>query len=359
MEELKTMVKKASGALWFIAILLAVLVIGGGLYMFGGFQATGLGGLGGDGSDGSDGTGTNLGAECPDDGQTAITLSLYNSYNTTAAELYGGEYTIKGDEGFYTAGTDMGSASVSVNCGERMTLTVEGNATQNGQTSMITDVVTGIGAVANSDGTVTFTPTKDTYDLAVQAPQKGVLEWKVYDNEDARFTYNNQTATQTWRTTGVSFSDGAANTSFALTNDGDALDFRVDTRTTRVDTEFCDMGCLVAMDFPTTLDTPIVSWEGQTLENYKSSLNPKEQILLANYEYVYLINDEIVRSPKSLDFYVEANSDVALANLSVDWYARTKADSITPRSLIVGTAASDASPPTALITLQRSYIKVS
>lgn len=300
-------------------------------------------------------------AACPDTGITAVTLNVQNPLNTTGAETFDQELTFLGAGGKKATGTDSTDGAYNLDCGTQYELILESADGASGDNSRIVEVLEGNGAQLTSKGTVIFTPTGYSYNLRVAEPQHGTLEFKLYDNEDARFAYDTGDASNSdWEVDPVTWRDGDNATAFALSQDGDSLNMRLDLRTNEVDTEFSDNYMLIAIEAPVTeYDEPTVKYNGKTLKDIKGSgLNSYESKALSGYEYVYKVEGaDVTHSVNSVDFYMEANSD-ASTDVQLDFYAAGKVDSINGVDILTS-AAQDNSGATVVYTVQDVTIDVS
>lgn len=297
--------------------------------------------------------------DCPTDKDTVLTLNIQNKLNESAIEIYDAEVTFEND-GKKTIGTDGTGGEYTLDCGITYKLTVESADGASGDNSRIIEILEGSG-VLNSDGTVSFTTSGSSQILTVDVPQHATLEFKMYDNEDRRNAFDTgDTTSSDWEATGVTYTDGDNTTSFALTNDGDSLDFDISIRAIQVDTEFSDNYLIIAIEAPVTeYDEPVLSFNGQELVDVKGSLTPDENKLTSSYEYVYKItNAQMTHRTDTLDFYIEANSD-ASTNIDIDMWAAGKVDSIKQSGKILTSAALDNSGATAVYTVQGINIQVS
>ena len=311
------------------------------------------------GTGNGDGVGDLTVANCPDDGDSVLTLDAYNTENDTAASTYDTELTIKGRAGHRLEGTDSTTGSYTLNCLETYDLTIESADAANGDNSKIVKILEGVDAKLNADGTVTFTPKKSGYTLKVGVPQHATLEFKAYDRSDARYAYSDDDASNTdWEADGVTYRDGDNATAFALAAAGDEIDILISARSIQTDTEFCDNYCLIAIESPTTeYDTPVVKFEGSTLTDVKGDLDENEEKGLAGYEFIYKVMDVINHDGKDVSFVIEATGD-ASTDLQVDFIAAGKTDSINGIDILT-TAYTDAASPAAVYAVQDITIDVS
>ncbi len=285
---------------------------------------------------------------CPDDKTTTVTLNVQNPLNTTGAESFDAEVTFLGDNGEKTTGTDSTDGSYNLNCGTVYELIVESADGASGDNAFIKSVLEGNGAEVTEEGTIVFAPSQATYRLTASVSQHATIETKVYDREDARFAYDSGDASNSeYEGDATTFRDGDNATAFALTNDGDYLDLELSLRSVQTDTEFGDGGFFIAVEAPVTeYDEPTVSFNGVTLEEIKGSgLNEYESKQLSNYEYVYFVDESIVRKAKTLGFYIEANSD-ASTDVEIDLVAIGKVDSIDGVNIITSSAQDNSASTT-------------
>ena len=287
------------------------------------------------------------GVSCPADGITTLTLNVQNPLNTTGAEKFDVELTLLGEGGKKTTGTDSTDGEYSLDCGIIYTLIVESSDGASGDNANIVSVIEGQDATATEDGTVTFLASGNSYNLKVGVSQHATLEAKVYDNEDARFAYDTGDASNSeFEADGTIFTDGTNATAFALTNSGDFIDFKISLRTVQVDTEFGDLGWYVAIEAPVSeYDEPTVSFAGLSLTEMKGDLNSYESKQLSNYEYVYRVENSIVRKSEALEFYIESNSD-ASTDLQIDLFAIGKVDSINGVDILTSSAQDNSASTT-------------
>lgn len=299
---------------------------------------------------------------CPDDGDTSLTLNIYNPKNTSGTENYDAEITFYGVDGSIVRGTDSTDGAYTLNCGVKYDLVVE---SADGASGDNTNIVTYYGndesVLLNEDGSLTFTALGSTQAMAVGVSQHATVEVKVYDNEDARFAYDSGDASNSeFEGDATIFRDGDNATAFALTNDGDFLDLKFTVRSVQTDTEFGDLGFYIAVEAPVTeYDEPTVSFDGKSLSDIKGSgLNAYETKQLSNYEYVYKVDASIVRQAKDLGFYIEANAD-ASTDVEIDLVAIGKADSTQNPNNIVVSSANDNSGATTIYSVMDFTVDVS
>lgn len=297
-------------------------------------------------------------AGCGDTGFTALVLNIHNIENTSGVETYDAEVTFLGAESGKITGTDSTDGEYdNIVCGETYELIVESADGASGDNSKIVEILAADDdAVLTAEGTVLFTPNKPAYELRVGIPQHATLEFKMYDNDNARYAYDTGDAENSnYEGDGVVFTNGDNTSGWTLAADGDFVDMTMNIRAVQTDTEFCDMGCLVAVEAPVTeYDEPQIIFGGKQLVDISGTgLNANERKQLSDYEYVYEIDAEMTRTISQLGFYIEANAD-ASTDVQIDFLARGKVDSINGVDIITGSAQDNSAATTVYAVMDTS-----
>lgn len=303
---------------------------------------------------------------CPDDGDSSLYLDVYNSLNETGSENYDVTYYILGEDGnVVTTVSDTTSPSATtIDCGYKYVLKAIAADGASGDNSHFVDIR---GKPVSSDakivdGGIQFTADRSNINLKSGMTQHGTLQFKLYDNEDARYAYNADEEPQDntdWETDGVTFRDGGNTTAFAVSSGG-FLDHSLKVKGVQTDTDFNDAYVLLAVEAPVDKwNKPNVVWNGKSLEDIKDSLPSDEATALNSYEYVYKITDDIEDDIHTLDFYMDTCSGCdPTADVELDFYAAGNYLSTSGTTVKTG-AAKDDSSKTAVFTVQDIAIDVS
>lgn len=301
-----------------------------------------------------------LGGSCPTDGDSSVIVNVYNKLNTSGTENYDTTFYILNEDGsIETSGTDTTSPSaVTIDCGRNYELVVVASDSDGGDNTKI--ISSNIGTVT-SKGTVKFKADQSNMNFRLMMSQHGVLQFKIYDNEDARYAYDTGDADNTaWEADGTTFTDGDNTTAFAV-GVGGYVDFTIKIQGTGVDTDNQDQYILIAVEAPVTeWDEPSVRFNGGKLTDIKDTgLNSDEVKGLSSYEYVYKISDNLEDDINSLDFYMQAtgsanpSTDLQIDLFPAGWYLQTGG-----QTLAVSASQNDASK-TVVYTTQDITVDIS
>lgn len=361
--------KNVAGLLALVAVLTVSMLFGG--YMFGhnaAFREIALQAIGEKYTPidstprGSTPSVTTLGT-CPDDGDTSFTLDVKNILNDTGAELYDVTVYLLADDGsiIKTITDTTSPTAVTIDCGYEYTLKAVAADGASGDSSNMLNVYQkpqNSEVDVNSDGTVTFSADRSNFGLGVNMKQHGTLSFKLYDNNDARYAYDDGDATNTdYETTGVVFRDGDNATAFVI-GSGDYLDFKAKVKGVETDTDAMDSYVLIAIKADIAKwDEPQVRWNSALLS--ETTLNTDETKALKDYDFVYKITSDILDNIHDIDFYMDVLSGQnPTADVEIDFF--TAGNYLSTDSTCIKTATHKDNPSrTAVYTLQGFDIDVS
>jgi len=302
---------------------------------------------------------------CPDDGDTSLKITVYNLLNETGSESYDVTMYILGEDGgiVETITDTTTPATTTIDCGYDYTIKAIAADGASGDNSQILSL---LAKPTNSDakvedGVIKFSADRSNMNLKVGMEQHGTLQFKLYDNEDARYAYDTGDSSNTdWETDGVTFRDGDNATAFSI-GSGGFLDLTLKVKGVQTDTDFQDAYVLIAVEAPVDKwNEPSVKWDGKTLEDISDSgLTSYEDKKLSSYEYVYKITDSIEDDIFDLDFYMEACAGCdPTADVEIDFFAAGNYLSTSGVEVKTG-AAKDDSSNTVVYTTQDVTIDVS
>lgn len=298
-------------------------------------------------------------AGCPTDGDTSVTLNVYNVLNTSGSENYDvGYYVLDASNNIVTSGSDTTSpSSFTVNCGQNYKLAVVASNSDGGDGSQIKS--TNIGTLTN--GMVSFAADRANMNFNLEMSQHGLLQFKLYDNTNARFAYDTgDIENSAFELDGVTFTNGDNSTAFAL-GAGGYLDTVLKVQGNGVDTDFQDAYVLIAVEAPVTeYDQPSVKFNGVTLSDIKGTgLNADEVKALSGYEYVYKITAPMQDDISDVAFYIKATGAAnPSSDVEVDFYAAGNYKATAAQTIKTG-AVQDDSSKTVVFTVQDVTIDVS
>lgn len=300
----------------------------------------------------------NLAGACPTDGDVSVKVNVYNPLNTSGSENFDATTYIMDDKGVIqnTISDTTSPTAETLNCGETYTIAVVASDSDGGDDSLIRS--TNLGSI--SDGRVTFKADRSNMNFNLEVAQHGVLEFALYDNVDARFSFDTSDASATgYEGDGVTFRDGDNATAFAVGAAG-KLDFTLKLEGTAADTSFGDYYTLVAVEAPVSeYQEPQVKYDGVTLLNIKGSLTADEVTQFADYEYVYKITDKIQSTDThELGFKISATSADPSTDLQID-FASAGNYKATSSQTVKNGAAKDDSSHSVVYTVQDVTIDVS
>jgi len=304
---------------------------------------------------------------CPDDGDTSFIVQMFNSLNDTGAETFdvtGYLYQQDPETGewdYVTSLTDFTNPSaVTIDCGYRYRLCTVAADADGGDNSVIKAIKTGTGYI-DSMGCAVFEAKRSNVYVNLDGEQHDVLNFRMYDNVDARYAYDSGDASNTdWEADGVIFRDGDNATAFAV-GSGGYLDFCIELKSPTTDEDFADAYVLVLIEAPLDKwNEPTVTYDGTVLEDIKDSgLTPEESDAFSSYEYVYKITGDIKDKVHKLCVYMEACSGCdPTADVEVDFASAGNYLSVDGVTVKQG-AAKDDSANTAVFTIQDVTIDVS
>jgi len=346
-----------SWQLW-VAVLFIVLAILGANFYSAGVPA--VGSL----KDKESSTGAVSLANCPTDGDTSLTIDVQNLLNTSGSETFDTTlYVLDSEGGIVTSITDTTSPSAStITCGYEYSLKVVSADADGGDNSQIASILaqpSGLGAKVES-GMVSFKADRSNINLKLGVEQHGVLTFKVYDNEDARYAYDTADADNTvFEADGTTFTDGDNATAFVVGANG-YVDFTVYVKGGD-DTDFEDAYVLVALELPVTeWDKPSVNYDGLTLTDVKTNgLTADETVALNTYEYVYKVDKDMLADIHKLNFYVESISGVnPSTDIQIDFFSAGNYLKTSGTGIGVGTHKDDSSK-TVVFTVQDVTVDIS
>lgn len=249
---------------------------------------------------------------CPDDGTTTLSITLQNMLNDTGAETFNASYVLEGSDGDYITGSNTDGGSKDLNCGESYTLSILSEDGDEKDNSVIESILRGPDSASISDGKVEFKALGSSMNLRLAGTQHGVLEFRAYDNDEAAFIYDDSDASANdYETDGVTFTSTTDNSTATSVGTGGEINFDIQMRSTRADTDFNDKYVLVLVEAPvSTWDEPTVSFEGSQLSDVKGSLTEHEERAYSSYEYIYKVNADLLDSAKTLNLQMKALSGV-------------------------------------------------
>ena len=302
-------------------------------------------------------------SKCPTDGDTSFTLNVYNDLNTSGAENYDMTVVCKSNSGHVVTITDTTDPTpVTLNCGETYTCKGVSADGAGGDNSKFTSVRVGKNFVTlNSDGSFTFTPDASNVQIDMGATQHGVLEARVYDNDNAGYVYaSGDSSAGTYKTTGATFESTTDNSTALAVGTGGTLDLRMDVRVNSAnDEQFADKGFYLLIDAQTNgkWDTPSVKINGKTYTSDCSALNSHEQTAYTDYNWCYKITDlPITLNDKAVvDLGLAALSGVdpgASDDLTIAFASIGQYESTTDQTNVLTGAVTDAPSPAQVFALQ-------
>jgi len=302
---------------------------------------------------------------CPTDGDTSLTIDVRNILNTTGTEGFDATvYVLAEDGSIVTSITDTTNpTAATVTCGFKYALAVVRADGENGDNSQVQSILakpSGSNAVVEG-GQVYFTADRSNMGLTLGVEQHGVLQFRVYDNVDARFAYDTgDTDNTAFEADGTTFTDGDNSTAFAV-GSGGYIDFRIDMQSTGTDTNANDAYMLVAVEAPVNIwDEPTIKFENTVLSDVKTSaLSANELIGLTDYEYVYKIDAKLLDDVYSMDFYMKALAGAdPTADVQIDFFPAGNFLKTDGTGIMTGSHVDD-SAKTAVFTTQDVTVDIS
>lgn len=296
-------------------------------------------------------------ANCPDDGDTSLTIDVQNTLNTTGAETFDVTYYLRGAKGDFQTGSDTTAGSDTLNCGEEYMLEIIAASTDN---SNIEKVLMGPGAVVE-DGKVRFTPSGSSYTLRLGVSEHAALEFRAKDVDEGDFVYNSDGDATDWEADGVAFESTTNGTAKAI-GVGESLNYMLYARNTGSDTDFNDYYTLILLEAPVaTWDTPTLKVDDVAMSDVKGSLTAQEERQFSNYEYIYKIDQPILDGNDGIkvEIYLEALNGVnPSTDPEIDFASAGRYLSVDGVTTKVG-AAKDDSSSTVVFTVMDTFIDIS
>lgn len=332
-----------------------------------------------------------VGGACPDTKQTTLRITQENGLNDTANDIFNSTvelYELSDVNGAVVEGsrveivTTTGEAN-TISCGKSYRAKFLRTDANLGDNSKLLNVLSSDdGKAYVEDGWLYFTTTDQDYNVRVKGARHSVLEFKAYDRINAAFMFDNGDASATdYEADGVNFTSTTGNTT--ATAVGASGDFQIDLyyRANETIGEFGDYGHLVLIELGTTApddwDDPVVKLDGVILaEATSGALTVEEQKAFANYEHIYAIVPENVKSPVSplsavlndvkrtnehkLSVDLRARSGINPAtDIEIDFAARGNFISVENGNQVKSGAARDDTSNTATYAVQDSIFDIS
>lgn len=305
--------------------------------------------------------------QCPDDGDTSLTLNVFNLLNETGSENYditGYLYMIDGEsEKRIMSITDTTAPTAStIVCGEKYAFKPVAADGANGDNSRILSVASG-DAEVDEDGNLIFVADSSNEYIDVYMGQHGTIEMRAFDNVNNGFMYDNADSSNSdYETTGVTWTSTTNNaTAYSEAN---GLDITFTVRSTGSDTNFNDLGFWILLDdFSTNVwEEPVVKVDGVKVEEASDLMNSDEKKAFDGYEYVYFVSadKDVKDSPDYIEVRVISSllaGASATADLDVDFQPRGKYLSTNGIDVNVGAVKDDTSQ-TAVYTRQDNIIDI-
>lgn len=305
---------------------------------------------------------------CPTDGDTSLTLSLYNDENSTS-ESFDANVSLYGSDGSYQTGSDTTAGTYTINCGETQTVKIRSanGAVHAGDNSWLRSVAIGSAPNARIDnGNAVFTPTKSNVALNLRGESHDVLQFRLFNKDANGYVYNTSGDTAgAWTNDAANFTSTTSNqTTYTSVGSGGEYNFRLDFKAASDGGDFSDRGYWIMVDAASTVwDTPTCSLDGSRLTDAKGQMTTFEARANSAYEYAYKIpaGTSVADTPyHSLDctFKALSGQDPTQANnIAIDFAAIGQYLSTDGVSLSVG-ANDDSSSTTTIFTVQDTDIMV-
>ena len=295
----------SSGLVWVVAIALIAVVALGSYAIF--FKPAPQAGVGGNAAL-TPAQAQTAAFSCGADKQSAVSLTLKNGLNTSAAQTMDTSYIIyqiqsDGKETQIASGSDTTAGAQTLDCGSKYRLKLLGGA---GVNSRVTGVYSQNAEVA-TDGSVVFTTTAPTLTLGIVGSKHSVIEVRAY-NEDARARMFEAGGSSTaYVGTGADFFSTADNSTPQTVTAGSSMLMTLELKNVDVAGDFNDYGTYVLFDAANTYWDKVqqVTFDGTDLTEVKAQLNPEETKKFANYEFVYLIPQGKLIDGKSHKLYMD------------------------------------------------------
>jgi hypothetical protein len=252
-----------------------------------------------------------------------LILNAYNILNTTAEENYDSTaYVLNTDGKIVATFTDLSTpTAVSLPCGKEYKVVLKGDSTTNSEIVGIRSSTTNSAKVVN--GALMFTGDTVATTISFDARKHGVLEFKLYDNLNARFAFDTgDTDATSYEADGVTFTDGDNATAFAVAAGG-KLDLRLDFEGTANEADFQDKYTYIAVEADDTIwNDPSFRLNGAKLVDVSDSLVGDEAKKLSGYEFVYKFDTPIENDVNKLEMAFEAQAGQnPTADIEVDFFS--------------------------------------
>lgn len=252
---------------------------------------------------------------CGSSKQTAVSITLKNSLNTTAAETDDANYVIyqilsDGTETQVASGSDMTAGAQTLDCGQKFRLKVLGGGNMN---SRLTGVYTQNAAI-DTDGSVLFTTTAPTLTLGVAGSKHATIVVRAYDSNAKARVYNNIPASdpQAFKASGVVFTSSADNATATSVTAGSSLMMDIELKSADIAADGNDYGTLVGFAAANTYwdSMTSVTYDNVALVDIKntlpSTLTPEEVRKYSTDQFVYLIPQGKLMDRATHTLHIEA-----------------------------------------------------
>ncbi len=329
------------------------------------------------------GPGGAAGVECPDDGQTTLTVTAKNLYNISGTEEY--DNTMKlftkmsdGSEDWFADLADTTAGTDELVCGNTYVgriLSVDGDGGDSGKVLAARASGTTVEIIEGGKG-IEFLAQGAENVIKLDVRQHAVLELRGRDNDADGFMFNTDEASGTYVTTGGSFESIVNGTALAVGSGGQLdLTFGVRIVEAQDDQDFSDFGAYFLADFAkATWNKPSVAYMNVVLpETSFDASSPgesaEEDLWSATYEYIYNIDNSILglaenvqvftRNPRSLDLDVSAKAGVDPSTDPTFAFAAVAATKSVTSDVVRYSGATDASTAAAVYTVQSWTVDLS
>jgi len=285
-------------------------------------------------------------SNCPaNTDSVSLILNAYNELNTTGSENFDSTaYVLNKDNKIVASFTDLTTpTAVSIPCGQEYHVVMKSDATTNGEIVSIRDST--VPSAVVKDGALYFTADTATSTISFDVRQHGVLEFKLYDNLNARFAFDTGDATATeYEADGVTFTNGDNATAFAV-GAGGKLNLRLDFEGTGSDDDFQDAYTLIAVEADDTIwQDPSFRLNGQKLTDVSDSLVGDEAKKLSGYEFVYRFDTPVENDVNAIEMQFEAQAGQnPTADIEVDMYSAGNLKKTASSQILTAICGDDAS----------------
>ena len=311
---------------------------------------------------------------CPDNKQTTGYLTLRNVRDATASTTFDATgYLYKEGAGQPITVTDTTAGSVTLDCNTPYTLKLVRTNADLGDNSRILALDSANEGASVSDGTLTFTPTGQRYDIGFQGSQHGLLEFRLFDSNNNAFNYDDNDATNTdYEADGIRFNSTTSGTAATEIATGEDRTWKLYFRANNSISEFNDQGTLILIEGATTVwKTPVCNLDsgtqglrdsdGNLVDIKGSGTTTEEEKALSAYEYMYLIPADVKVSSNQhiLTCTFDALDGVnPTTDIEIDFAARGAYLSVDGKTVKVG-ANDDTSSYSTVFTLMDTLIDIS